>query len=210
MLVVLLVIKVTTVLLDGVDAELGGINLLDTQVVGLELAADLAARIAVLIRNADGLEVGALHDVIPLGVGFTVVGLGLSTNDVLLEGIEGTGSEHGDLVPGGLGLGGELAKLLLERLDPGLSIEVEAEAGGAAKDLLILETDGRGGSAQKQGGGGSEPHDDGDDCCNEDSKWIDDVSMERRRRDDSGEKDAGGRRAGGAGSYPGRQSHERR
>jgi len=113
-LVLLVVIKVTRVLLDLVDAEDAGVDLLGPQAVLLELAVDLALLLAVLVLDPDALDVGALDDVVPLAVGLARVRLGLGEEGGLLKAL---GEHHGDLVPDGASLAGERLEALLEVLE---------------------------------------------------------------------------------------------
>jgi hypothetical protein len=94
MLVFLLIVKVTTVLLDLVNTELGRIDLLGAEVVVLELAADLAMLLAVLL-GPQRLNVGTLDDVVPVRVGSAVDLLGLS-EDLLLESFDSVGGKKCD------------------------------------------------------------------------------------------------------------------
>jgi hypothetical protein len=97
MLVFLLIVKVTTVLLDLVNTKLGGIDLLGAEVVVLELAANLAVLLAILL-DPEGLNVGTLDDVVPVSVGSAVDLLGLS-KDLLLESLNSVRSKKCDFVP---------------------------------------------------------------------------------------------------------------
>lgn len=69
MLVLVVIVKITTVLLDLVDAELRRVNLLGTQAEVVQLAANLAATLSIGTFNPERLHIGAVHDVIPLAVG---------------------------------------------------------------------------------------------------------------------------------------------
>jgi hypothetical protein len=154
MLVLLLVVKITTVLLGIIDTELSRVDLLGTQVVVVKLAADLAVRLAVLV-DPDRLDVGTLDDVIPVAIGPALVTLGHGSNGLLLEGLDGIGDECRDFVPNGLGIRSELAKELLERPSPfGCVIQVDdgLAARVRAEDLLFLEADSRRSGAQHEGG----------------------------------------------------------
>lgn len=166
MLVVLIVVKVAAVLLDLVHSELGGIDLLGTQAVVVELASDLSVRLAVLILDPDLLDVGALDYMVPLVLADGLLGLGV--HGLLLEVVHKLRGDHGEVLPDGLGLGGDLAVHILEGLDPRLEVKVEAKAkvlgltakvdGGlgrvvVAEDLLVLQPNRRRGSAQDEGGG---------------------------------------------------------
>ena len=118
MLVLVVVVQVAAVLLDRVDAEHAGVDLLDTQVVVLKLAVNLALLLALGILDPDALDVGALDDMVPLAVVLAGVWLGLGEESGLLEAL---GEHHGDLVPDGTGLAGKRLEALLEvvqRLGP--------------------------------------------------------------------------------------------
>jgi hypothetical protein len=113
-LVFLVVVKVTRVLLDLIDAEHAGIDLLGPQAVLLELTVDLTLLLAVLVLDPDALDVGALDDVVPLAVLLARVRLGLREEGGLLKAL---GEHHGDLVPDGASFAGERLEALLKVLE---------------------------------------------------------------------------------------------
>ena len=113
-LVLLVVVEVTRVLLDLVDAEHAGVDLLGPQAVLLELAVNLALLLAVLVLDPDALDVGALDDVVPFTVLLARVRLGLGEESSLLKAL---GEHHGDLVPNGASLASERLEALLEVLE---------------------------------------------------------------------------------------------
>src|SRR4051812_47695121 len=100
MLVVGLVVQIAAVLLDGVDAELGGIDRLHAEVVILETAIDLTVAVAAGAAYPQVLQVLALNDMIPVVA--TTVGLRLAEPGGVVEGA--LGDEQLDLIPQGLGL----------------------------------------------------------------------------------------------------------
>lgn len=153
MLVVLLIIEVSAVLLDLVDAESGGVDLLGAEVEVLEVTANLAVLLAILL-NPHALDIGALDDVVPLLIGLAVVRFGLGGLGGLLERLDGLGGEESDLVPDGLGLGSHLAELVLESREPVLASGLDGVKGAvlAAEDLLV-QGEGGGGRAEDEGGG---------------------------------------------------------
>ena len=110
-LVLLIVIKVSAVLLDLVDTQHAGVNLLGSQAVVLELAVDLALLHTIFVLDPDALDVGALDNVVPLAVRLAGVRLGLGEEGGLLKAL---GVHHGDLVPDGAGLAGKRLEALLE------------------------------------------------------------------------------------------------
>lgn len=107
MLIILVVIKITGVLLHaGVDAKRARIGLLDPEIIGFQLAIDLALLLTVLTSDPDALNVGAADDVVPVGVGTAVVLLGEGKERILIHALR---EEAGHLVP-------ELTSLVRERL----------------------------------------------------------------------------------------------
>lgn len=152
MLVLLLVIKVTRVLLDSVDAEDRGVNLLGTKVIVFETTANLTMLLTIGILDPDALNIFALYDVIPLVVRTAVSLLGLvARSNLLLEGLNSIGDEKSHLIPDSLGLIGELAEEFLQRLGPMLKARGNVRSNIddrllqiTAKNLLILSDGGRG------------------------------------------------------------------
>ena len=141
MLVVLLVIKITTVLLDLVDAELGRIDRLDAQVEVIELAANFAMLFAVGSLDPQLLDIGALDDVIPVLAALS--SLGLAEPGGLIEGI--LGNKKLDFIPKGLRLVIHAIEGLLEALEGGVRERVGDGLDGVmglveviGKDLLGL------------------------------------------------------------------------
>src|SRR5690242_5936554 len=113
-LVLLLVIKVTTVLLDLIDAENARDDVLSTQAVVLELAVDLALPLAALVLNPDALDIGTLDDVVPLRVVLAGVRLGVREESGLLHLLR---EHHGDFIPDSACFAGERLEVLLEVLE---------------------------------------------------------------------------------------------
>lgn len=108
-LVIGLVIQVTAVLLHLVDAKLGWVNSLDTEVEIGKLAIHLAVVFTALALNPELLDIGALDDVVPVVTATGGLGLGEPVGVV-----EGTfWHEELDLVPEGLDLGGHAMEGLL-------------------------------------------------------------------------------------------------
>jgi hypothetical protein len=101
-LVFLLIVKITTVLLDLVNAELCRVDLLGTEIEVVEFSANLTMLLAILL-DPEGLDISTLDDVIPVGIGPTVGLLGLG-QDLLLESLNSVGGKKSDLVPDSLGL----------------------------------------------------------------------------------------------------------
>lgn len=161
--VVGLVIQITAVLLDGIDAELGRVDGLGTQVVGLQIAANDAA--ALLLSGSFGpesLDVGTLCDKIPRRIRLPSVLLGL---DQWRESVEGVGCENGDFIPHSPGIIGHLAKdglIFLHLVGPvgsGAGDDLLGLVRGSAEDLLyiVLQVEGGGGAGQQSCRGGN-PH----------------------------------------------------
>jgi hypothetical protein len=157
-LVLLVVVEVAAVLLDLVDAEHAGVDLLDPQVELLELAVDLALLLALRVLDPDALDVGALDNVIPLAIMLARVRLGRREEGGLVEAL---GVHHGHLVPGGAGLAGQRLEALLEvveGLGPGLLLELTEGAGELEHLLLGRHRSGGGADEQRRGG---DLHDEG-------------------------------------------------
>ena len=154
MLVLLVVIKVTAVLLDLVDAEDAGVDVLCTQAVVLKLAVDLTLLLAVGVLDPDALDVSALDDVIPLGVVLASVRLGVGEEGGLVHLLR---VHHGDLIPDGAGLASEGLEALLEivqRLCPRAGVKT-LERFRSLEDLLLWDGSGR---CSKEQGRGSYLH----------------------------------------------------
>ena len=67
MLIVLVIVKVPTVLLDvGVDSKRTGVNGLDTKVECLKSTADFTFLLAILILNPDVLNISTANYVVPV------------------------------------------------------------------------------------------------------------------------------------------------
>jgi len=148
-LVLLVVVKVAAVLLDLVDAENAGVDLLDPQVELLELAIDLALLLALGVLNPDTLDVGALDDVVPLAVVLAGVGLGCREESGFVEALRVHGCH---LVPCRFGLASERLEALLkvvERLGPQVFLEL-AEGAGELEDLLLWRHRSRGGASKQR------------------------------------------------------------
>lgn len=96
MLVVLVVIEVATVLLDLVNTEVTGIDLLGSQAVVLELAIDVSFLLTLGVFNPDALDVSTLHDVVPFVVMLARVRLGQREEAGLVHCL---GEHKGDLIP---------------------------------------------------------------------------------------------------------------
>jgi hypothetical protein len=108
MLVILVVVKVTTVLFDTrVDAESAGVNLLGTKGIGIQLAIDFTLLGAISTLNPDALNICATDVVVPMGVRATSVLLRQGEHRSTLHGFREFG---GYLLP-------ELAGLARERLE---------------------------------------------------------------------------------------------
>lgn len=117
-LVGLVIVEIATVLLDLVDAEVAGVDLLGSQAVVLELAFDLSFLLALSVLNPDALDVGTFHDVVPLVVVLAGVRLGQREEAGLVHGL---GEHESDLIPDLAGLAGQgLERLLqvVQRLGP--------------------------------------------------------------------------------------------
>lgn len=159
-LILILVIEVTAELLDGVDTKLGRVDGLGAKVVGLDEVVEVTLG---LVGSPHVMNLLALDDVIPLGIGSSGGGLRGSAEGLLLERLDGIGHQKGDLVPEALGLGSDLAEEVLERLHPGLGDRASRADDGllgiSIERLLVLERSHGGGRAQ--GDSGREPHDDG-------------------------------------------------
>lgn len=150
MLVVLLVIKVTAVLLDLVDAELRRIDRLDAQVEVIELAANLTMPFAIGALDPQLLDISALDDVVPVLAALS--SLGLAEPGGLIEGI--LRNKQLDLVPKGLGLGVHAIEGLLKAFEGSVRERVGDGLNGVmglvkvvGKDMLglVLKRGGRGG-----------------------------------------------------------------
>lgn len=113
MLIIGLIIQVTTVLLDGINAELGRVDLLSSQVVVLKLAVNSTLLLAISILNPDALDISAFDDVIPDIVRFADMGL-RGREEVGLA--HGLGEEHGNLIPDSLRLSGHALERVGHRL----------------------------------------------------------------------------------------------
>src|SRR5690242_439322 len=112
-LVLLIIIEVTAVLLDLVDAKNARVDMLRTQTVVLKLAVDLALLLAVLVLDPDALNVGTLDNVVPLGVVLASVRLRIGEEGGLLHLFW---EHHSDLIPDGACLAGERFEVLLKVL----------------------------------------------------------------------------------------------
>lgn len=67
MLIVLVVVKVATKLLDiGIDAQLAGVDFLDSQIICLQFAIDVSLFLACVILNPNALHVRSSDNVVPL------------------------------------------------------------------------------------------------------------------------------------------------
>lgn len=115
MLVILVVVEVARVLLDArVDAQLAGINLLDSQIIGLEMTVNLSLLLALGILDPDVLDVFATDMVIPLLGGTTGVLLGSREE----AGLAHLFREHErNLIPSGASFRGKLLEVFLEILE---------------------------------------------------------------------------------------------
>lgn len=120
MLVVLIIIQVSTVLLDLVYTKLGRINLLGSQIVGLQLPINLTLLFALGILNPYALHIGTLDNVVPGAIGSLDVWLGGGEEGGLVHSL---GEVQCDLVPNGFGLGGHTLHLVpegVQSLCPGI------------------------------------------------------------------------------------------
>lgn len=152
-LIILVVVKITAILLDLVDAELGWVHGFGPQVVGLEVTTNLTVAVAIGILHPRTLDISTLDDVVPSVVRFAVVLLGAGEVGGLLSEV---GDQKRDLVPQGLGLCGHAAEDILEvlqRLGPRLGDwlgRVEAVSEFTENLLsLLLKAGGRCGAKQK-------------------------------------------------------------
>lgn len=157
-LVISLVIKVSTVLLDGIDTKLGRIDSLGSQVVVLKVTTNNSA--ALLFGGSlgpEGLDVGTLGDEVPMRIRPSDMLCGL---DQRRNGVHSLGGKHCDFIEQGLGFGGHFAKgglVFLDLIGPGCGglfgvlEDILGLIGNTTKDLLcvLLEVDG-GGSADQQ------------------------------------------------------------
>lgn len=137
MLIVGLVIEITAVLLDLVDAELGRIDRLDAQVVGIELAANFTVLLAVGALHPKVLDIGALDDVVPVLTALS--SLGLAEPSRLVKGV--LGNEKLDLVPKGLCLIVHTIEGLLEALKSAVRERVGDRLDGVMGLLEIVSQD---------------------------------------------------------------------
>ena len=130
MLVILLVVKVAAVLLHLVDAQAGRVDLLGAKVEVLKVALNLTLLLAIAVGDPDVLNRLAGCPEVPLGVRLLLVRLGQAEERGLAHLL---GEHHGDLVPDGTSVIGEVLELMLEvleRLGPG------ALVGGGLDSLL--------------------------------------------------------------------------
>ena len=111
MLVVLVIVEVATVLLDLVDTEVAGVDLLGSQAVVVELAVDLSLLLALSILDPDALDIGTTHDVVPLVVVLARVRLGQREEAGLVHCF---GEHEGDLIPDLASLAGQGLERLLQ------------------------------------------------------------------------------------------------
>jgi hypothetical protein len=149
MLIIGLVIQITAVLLDLVDAQDRRINLLGTQIVRLEGAINLAMADTIsLYPNA--LYVGALNNVVPFTVRFALVGFGVG--DDVLGLLHEAGDQKAHLAPEALSVGGHLSERLLKGLECVLCGFDNRLDGilDAAEHMLLLLGDGNRGRAEQQ------------------------------------------------------------
>lgn len=174
MLVVLVIVKITTVLLDvGIDTEDAGIHLLHAEIISLELTINLPLLGAASTSDPNTLHLLATDNMVPVRVRATVVLLGQREHGGLLHAV---GEVVGDLLPKLTGLARECLELILKILQ-GLGEELGALLEsivalleevrtllGPVVHLLILRADdlleGRGGrrSGSHQQCGGNNSH----------------------------------------------------
>lgn len=170
MLVIGLIVQIATVLLDGVDAKLGRIDGLGSQVVGLKITADhsMALRLGRGL-GPEVLDLSALGDEVPFGVRLAGVLLGLRQG---WEGVESVRDKEGDLVKDGLGLSGHGAEgslVVLDLIGPRRG-DILSFPCNAVEHMLsiLLQVDGGGGANQQSRGG--DPHDEGGGACDDEEK----------------------------------------
>jgi hypothetical protein len=135
-LVLLVVIKVTAVLLDLVNAQYAGVDLLHPKVELLQLSVNLTLLLALRVLDPDVLDVGTLDNVVPLAVMLARVWLRCREEGGLVEALR---KHHGHLVPCGACLASERLEALLEvveRLRPRIVLEL-AERVWELEDLLL-------------------------------------------------------------------------
>lgn len=102
MLVILVVVEITTVLLDTrINTKLAGIHFLNPQIVCLQLAINLAMLLAISSIDPNTLDVASAHDMIPMRVRSTGVFLGGGEEAEVLDGL---GEVARKVVPELLGL----------------------------------------------------------------------------------------------------------
>lgn len=136
MLVVLVVVKVAAVLLDIIDAERLGVDLLGAQAELLELALDVPLLLALGVLDPDRLHVGTLQNVVPLAVVLAVVRL---RGGEEVGAVDGLGEHHRHLVPELLRLARKRLESILkvvQRLGPGIGSF--GKGPGHLEDLLLL------------------------------------------------------------------------
>ena len=129
-LVLLVVVEVTAVLLDLVDAQDRRVNLLGAKVERLEVAVDITLLLTLAVGDPDVLDRLAGCPEVPLRVGLPLVSLGQAEVSGLAHLLR---EHHGDLVPDGASVFGEMLEIMLEvlqRLGP------EALVGGGVESLL--------------------------------------------------------------------------
>jgi len=114
MLVCLIVVEVSTVLLDLVNIERCRVNLLCTETVVLELAINLTLFLSLSVGGPDTLNVGTLHDVVPFTVMLADVGLWKGEQVCVIHSF---GEHECDLIPDLASLSGERLESVLEVLD---------------------------------------------------------------------------------------------
>jgi hypothetical protein len=112
MLVILVIVKITSVLLDTrIDTESTRIGLLDSQIIGLQLAINLPLLLAAGSSDPDALDISTTDDVVPVGVRTTGVLLRQREDRVMIHAV---GEVASNLIPQMTSLIRQRLKLLLE------------------------------------------------------------------------------------------------
>jgi hypothetical protein len=112
MLVILVIIQITSVLLHTrIDTESTRIGLLDSQIIGLQLAIDLSLLLAASSSDPDTLDISTTDDVVPVGVRTTGVLLRQREDRVMIHAV---GEVASNLIPQMTSLTRQGLELLLE------------------------------------------------------------------------------------------------
>lgn len=131
MLVVFVIVKITTVLLDvGIDTEGAGIHFLDAEIIRLQLAVNLPLLGAIGTSDPNALYFLATNDMIPVRIRATAVLLGQREHGGLLHAV---GEVVGDFLPELTGLAGKSLELVLEVLQ-----RLREELGALLESVMAL------------------------------------------------------------------------